>query len=183
MQFVLRYSGSLPSNGSPPDKDRIRAEISLQLEELWRHRPLSSMPELLQPAERPGSYSCIRMRGGCTFIPLVTAEACGIVDLDILLLRPEPPGNLVTQGGDIDNRMKTLLDALSMPAHESALTKDAKTKVGPTYCLLEDDNLIASLRVSTEQLLVTGREKAFVELLIRVQTRVTAPTLGNSFLG
>jgi hypothetical protein len=43
----------------------------------------------------------------------------------ITLLRPEAPGNIVTQGGDIDNRLKTLLDALKVPNLPNALPTGA----------------------------------------------------------
>ena len=50
------------------------------------------------------------------------ALTCG---LKILFLRKEGPGKLILQGGDIDNRLKTLLDALKMPSDLSEIVKDA----------------------------------------------------------
>jgi Holliday junction resolvase RusA-like endonuclease len=54
------------------------------------------------------------------FVPLVTAEMSAVAELSVVLLRPEPAGQLLTQGGDIDNRLKTLFDALTMPRHARA---------------------------------------------------------------
>jgi len=51
---------------------------------------------------------------GYKFVPLVREKwtlACG---LEILFLRRDPPGSLWT-AGDIDNRVKTLIDGLRMP--------------------------------------------------------------------
>jgi hypothetical protein len=56
----------------------------------------------------PGNYSVLREMSPFTFAPLVTEEMSLFAQLEIELLRPEPPGHLLTQGGDIDNRMKTL---------------------------------------------------------------------------
>jgi hypothetical protein len=38
-------------------------------------------------------------------------------ELDVLLLAANLPGALIRRGGDIDNRLKTLFDALSVPAN------------------------------------------------------------------
>ena len=48
----------------------------------------------------------------------------GLMGYEIFMLRPEVPGAIITQGGDIDNRLKTLFDALRMPQNENELPKD-----------------------------------------------------------
>ena len=74
-----------------------------------------------------------------------------VAELSMTRLRPEPPGGLVTQGGDIDNRLKTLFDALSMPRHAGALPSELiDPDENPLCCLLKDDGLIVSLSVRTE---------------------------------
>jgi hypothetical protein len=182
MRFILRYQGTLKANGKPVDKGRIRAELSAQLGELWRHAPLSDFQKLKEAKSKEGEYSSLRHVGISKFIPLVTAEACGLAELDILLLRPEPPGRLITQGGGIDNRMKTLLDALSVPPHANQLSDHEKASLEPMFCLLEDDNLVSALSIRTEQLLHPDVDASHVELLISVTTRVTRETWGNGFL-
>lgn len=104
-----------------------------------------------------------------------------VAELAITLLRPEPPGHLITRGGDIDNRLKTLFDALTMPRHANALPNDvAFDPQQPLfYCLLEDDNLVTAVSVRTEQLLEPVPEKSHVELTVHVRTRVTRQTIGN----
>jgi hypothetical protein len=59
-------------------------------------------------------------RGGRRFIPLVTEEMCLRCSLDVLFLRPDIAGK-VLQGGDIDNRLKTLFDALRLPQHSEGM--------------------------------------------------------------
>ena len=78
-----------------------------------------------------------------------------ICSLDILFLRRENPGSLLMQGGDIDNRVKTLFDALRIPESGLELPADAKPEAGqdPFFCLLENDTLVTDLKVTTDRLL------------------------------
>jgi hypothetical protein len=97
--------------------------------------------------------------------------------LDILFLRRDGPGALVKSGGDIDNRVKVLFDALRMPqtCDEVCGEKPAQDEE-PFYCLLEDDKLISSVRVDTNWLLTppsAGERIHDVHLIIRVKTIVT----------
>jgi len=97
------------------------------------------------------------------------------------MLRPEAHGSLITHGGDIDNRLKTPLDALRMPQHQNELASGEPPKVhqSPFFCLLEDDNLITGIRVRTEQLLELDADNNKVILLIRVRTKKTTTTWEN----
>jgi len=76
------------------------------------------------------------------------------------------------QGGDIDNKLKTLLDAFSVPQVNQVPAKDCPTTdEQPLFCLLEDDSLITSLEIKTGRLLRPSRTPADVSLLIHVTTR------------
>ena len=185
MRFVLHYRGPLHANGSVKEKHQIRQHVHAQLAQLWRQQPLTDYPELVKERTSPGNYSLLRPSFGFTFVPLVTKEMNAIAELSVTLLRPEAPGNLITQGGDIDNRLKTLFDALTMPRHEAQVqgispVEDEKPFF---YCLFEDDNLVTAISVRTEQLLESSDDKALVDLLVDVETRVTRPTMSNGFLG
>jgi len=85
------------------------------------------------------------------YIPLVRNSLDLNCSLEILFLRKGDPGALVTQDGDIDNRMKVLLDALKMPSAEN-VTKYPQQE-SPTYCLMESDSLIQGLSIKTDRLL------------------------------
>jgi hypothetical protein len=185
MRFTLHYSGPLYANGRPDHKHEIRRVLHAQLAELWKHEPLSGLTGYQRPKDDPTRktwevVSSVRSRGAFTFVPLATTELKLIADLEVLLLRPEPPGRLVTQGGDIDNRMKTLLDALSLPQADG-LPKGATPAADetPFYVVLEDDNLITSLTVKTEHLLKPN-DSNHVELLLRFHVTSTSPTWGNN---
>ena len=108
LEFTLVYEGPLKSNGSVKDKQSIRRVLHSQLRLLWQQRPLSDHAEWLRDDVMEHEFSAIRKVGAFAFAPLVTETLCLTAELDVFFLRPEPPGALITQGGDIDNRLKTL---------------------------------------------------------------------------
>jgi hypothetical protein len=125
----------------------------------------------------------IEKHGGW-FQPLVRntfALHCG---LKIGFLRQEAPGT-VYQEGDIDGRIKTLLDALTMPQHAEQVLEKIGNHEYPIRCLLEDDSLVSGLEVESERLL-TGQNYPldYVRLTIEVDVRVRQAMIYNqSFLG
>jgi len=184
MRFVLHYRGPLWSNGSPEHKHRLREAFHLQLKRLWDQPPLSEHRKhyLVYPRPRAGEYSLPRPLGQFVFVPVVAAEMNVVAELSLNVLRPETPGQLITQGGDIDNRLKTLFDALAMPRHLNAIPSTAAPTPEQTphfFCVLEDDNLVTSVAVRTEQMLEPVSDTSIVDVLIQVRTRVTRLTMGN----
>jgi hypothetical protein len=147
---------------------------------LWRQKPLIENPKWLEPRNR-GHYCLLRPFESYTFVPLVTEEMNALAELDITLLRPEAPGGLITQGGDMDNRLKTLFDSLTMPRHPNALplVSVPGQEEMPFFCLLEDDNLVVDLALRTQQLLEPVTDTSLVDVTIVVRTRVTRQTMGN----
>ena len=102
-----------------------------------------------------------------------------VADLDIVPLRPGPPGHLLTGGGDIDNQLKTLLDALKMPeVQELPPGATPRPDEDPFYCLLEDDKLVTGIRVETDRFLDAANDRE-VLLLIRVITKYTQAIWAN----
>jgi hypothetical protein len=183
MRFVLHYRGPLMANGRPEHKHDLRRRFHLQLKQLWDQRPLNEIKDVLLYAQGAHSvYNVIRPLGPFTFAPLVSGKMCAVAELSITLLRPEPPGRLITQHGDIDNRLKTLFDSLTIPIHanqiEGYIPGDGED---PFFCLLEDDNLVTAVSVRTEQLLEPDNTTpSLVEVLIAVRTRVTREVWGNT---
>jgi hypothetical protein len=181
MRLMLHYRGNLRASGGVAHKHDLRKHFHGQLKTLWSQKPLSEQPSLLRPRDQPGNYCLLRPLGAFTFVPLITAEMNVVAELSITLLRPEAPGNLITRGGDIDNRLKTLFDALTMPRHENALPTSGgpTSNEAPFFCLLEDDNLVVAVAVRTEQLLEPGVDAALVDASIFIRTRTTRPTMAN----
>ena len=199
MEFTLHYHGILKSAGSPEHKHEVRCHFHRQLKELCNQLPLSSVrnealnPSPPNPSQKQWSSdnlkklaeisqfpSLIKPVGPFNFVPVVNQRLYMVAELKVTLLRPEPPGAIITQGGDIDNRLKTLFDALKVP-EESALPVGShpESDEDPFHCLLEDDNLITSISVSTDRLLEQVERESEVILVIRVLTKVTLSTPAN----
>ncbi len=104
---------------------------------------------------------------------LVNKKYHFLANLEIILFRPQEPGSIFLEGGDIDNSLKTLFDALQMPSQAQEIPKNDSPKddEDPFYCLLEDDKLISSITVKTHQLLKDYDRATSVELLIVVETK------------
>ena len=179
MKFHLHYRGNLKSNGSVEHKHALRKVFALQLEDLWSRDPL---------AEREGKRSrfldpdyvltAIEHVGGHTFSSVVTKKNHLTANLDITLLRPGSPG--VLSGGDIDNRMKTLFDALTIPNRDQIPSGETPDPDGcPIHCLLEDDGLITGVRVTSDRLLESTVGQSEVLVVIAVDVSCTRATLAN----
>jgi hypothetical protein len=109
---------------------------------------------------------------GVQFLPLVRNSLALTCGLRIRFHRPEARGR-VFQGGDLDGRLKLLLDALSMPQDPNELCDDPDAP-SPIYCLLENDALIVRYDAATERLLNGVPEKEnYVHLSIEVDVRVS----------
>jgi hypothetical protein len=189
MEFTLTYRGPLRSNGKPKHKHEIRMRLHEQLQKLWSQTPLSERPKLLEDPRKaagksPPETTLVEQVGQHYFAPLVSDRLNLVCDLDITMLRPQEPGRIISGGGDIDNRLKTLFDALQIPQESGIPKKDvAPTAPGkPMYCLLKDDNLITGVAVRCDRLLDTDKDDQ-VLLLIRVRVKHTRLSFDNMGLG
>jgi hypothetical protein len=96
----------------------------------------------------------------------------------VLLLRPEQPGAILDSAGDIDNRMKVLIDALRIPREVSEMKRREGDDADPNpmYCLMTDDKLITTLKVKTDRLLITaGSTEQEACIVVRVETAQIDP--------
>ena len=185
MHFTLTFRGSLPANGDPAAKQLIRRQLHAQLKHLWSLPPLNKHTNTLLSEEQTIRPCIISRVGTFRFAPLVSTKLYLIAKLQLFLLRPEPPGRLITQGGDIDNRLKTLFDALRMPRVLAEIPANDKPRndEDPFFCLLEDDALITEVDVKTEVLLDPSAGASEAQLLIRVETAaIESPWLDLRFL-
>lgn len=194
MKFRLTYDGSLPaagrSNARVREKHAIRQQIHEQMSVLLQTHPaLMNVSFLEIKASKAGRrnepYLPRITVGEFEFIPFVCKQLGMVCELDILFLRPEPPGYIVSQGGDIDNRLKVLFDALRVPTSPKEIKSDSRVRgPGPIICLLEDDALITGFRVTTDRLLKRIDEADnHVRLVIEVTPRVTGGQLLGMHLG
>jgi hypothetical protein len=174
MQFTLLYRGPLKSSARPDAKHQLRQHFHRQLRQLWTTFPLSEYGTWLQPLSEKNEISVLRPKHGFTFAPLLCEKMHAVAELDIKLLWPQAPGSIITSGGDIDNRLKTLFDALKLPSEPTALPAGVspQSDENPFFCLLEDDSLITRVNVNADRLLeTTTAGSSEVALFIHVTTR------------
>ena len=166
MAITLQYRGPLKAasnnDSRVKDKHNIRRYFHAQLKELWTNPPMDLYQYRVDGAE----YHT----GAFKFQPLL-AKDCATCDLDIKWLTRGTPGRLLVDG-DLDNRLKTLFDALRWPRQPDELPPGALPGDEKTFhVLLEDDSQITSFRVRSEALLLPkpeGEPQGYAELYIEV---------------
>ena len=203
MEFHLLYSGRLKASGGLEDKHAIRKQINPQLAQLWNTHPAmqqmreSDFPVLGESFADPTIHSANICEGYASltldqfanefrigdfrFVPLICKGFLTTCTLDILFLRSAPPGKLISESGDIDNRIKTLFDGLRIPTpgQEIGGLKPDGPQEDPFFCLLENDSLITDFRVTGDRLLIPAtlpsHSENEVRLVIKVKVNVTRP--------
>ncbi len=187
MEFYLTYQGSLPSNGSPVEKHIIRKVFHDQLKILWEMPPLvESKQEFLSEIDDSAHIDILKKRGGIKFAPLICNKLHLYAILEITLLWPDKPGSIINTG-DIDNRLKTLFDALSLPDENQIKQvlknepyEDIKNSI--FYCLLEDDKLIQSVNIKTHTWLSSNTTPDILSV-IRVNIKANRQIFANIGIG
>jgi len=190
MEFRLLYAGEWLKSASPTrprvcEKHALRKYFHKQLKELWSVHPVLNYYGTARHGTDPDLTPTLAEqiandyeRCGIKFIPLATSVNGLVCELDILFLRPGPPGAIIKHGGDIDNRLKVLLDALRIPAdgNEMKSGDGDPPDPNPMYCLLQDDSLITKLSVTVDRLLIETAEQKENTLcaVIHVTTKATS---------
>jgi hypothetical protein len=183
MQFRLLYEGPIAPRQriNVGDVHKIRMALHPQLRALWEYKPLSDIKRHLRETTRPEEIGILERSNDVLFAPLVTQKNNLACELSIALLRQQPPGKLLGEGGDIDNRLKTLLDALRMP--HTAETQQAQIETrpddDPIHCLLQDDALVTKVSVETDRLLRHAHDQFDLVAIIQVRVLVTSATMAN----
>jgi hypothetical protein len=187
MDFRLTYAGPLyaQNNREGPNKvahkHALRRHFHQQLKAIWEQHPVlvgytnlrRDYPNMLHEEKMFEPYH----REGFTWQPLVRGGKHGLVcRLHILMLRHGGQGGVLT---DIDNRLKTLFDALQLAQRSEDLPKDANGNTivpapdeTPFYVLLENDHLITAVSVETDTLLEPVRDPANLNKLIPMENAV-----------
>lgn len=184
MEFTLYYRGPLKANRGAKEKHLLRKHFHRQLKVLWQQKPLINFQKLFDPAYEDQSLNILKEMGGFKFAPLVSEKVSLVAELNISLLRPEPPGSIVLRSGDIDNRLKTLLDGLKVPNPGALPVKEKPASdEEPFFCLLEDDSLITRLSVKTDRLLEPDVDPNEAIIQIHVITKHVEIYMGTIGLG
>lgn len=209
----LRPNGRDPERGQRDPlamhKQKIRKKFHGQLKQLWQtseflkkatvnknlvHMAPGQIPPMVgvgfldvgpQPTTPLAAYIGSNFqRDGYRFVPLVCEDFSLLCSLDILFLRRDFPIGVIS-AGDLDNRVKTLIDTLRMPKGANELKGYETPAQGedPFFCLLEDDDLVTSLSVESGMLLDPPIEgdggAASVKLVVSVELKPDDVSLFN----
>ncbi len=198
MDVHLSYAGELlsanRSDGKVAAKGKLRRhfsdqlwELAIQEDRLWpevlaANKGVARGSRLIpaDPALENGPVLGVTF-GNCLYAPLVSEKRQLVCHLDVTLLQRRQPGAIL-QGGDLDNRLKTLFEALRVPQNENEVIPRPKDSMEPNWfvlCLLEDDALITRLTIRTDRLLEPRKDD---ESTNHVRLNVTASLFGRHTL-
>ncbi|MEX1154418.1 hypothetical protein [Parvibaculum sp.] len=183
MKFRLVYDGKLKGGQSKDAAHihEIRKEFHRQLGVLWMTEPLKSFVDGIADLgvmEVPSEFEVLAS-GGVKFLPIAQAKNHLLAELKILLLRPAPAGALLQHGGDIDNRIKTLIDALRVPTPGEVAKLKLQSQEEIFFCVLEDDKLVTSFAVEADTLLENGVDHQYCHAVIEVRLWASKVTMEN----
>jgi hypothetical protein len=181
MHFTLTYDGPLPScskDARKGPKFEIRRVFHPQLMELCHTHPalqqelpavpfdpvlnsqsshwLPSKPDWFERWETgKNPHATVFRFGSFAFIPVFPIKLHFVCEVAVLFLRRSGAASVIQSGGDIDNRIATLFDALRVPRAIQELPDDVRPLENetPFFCLLEDDAQIIGVTVKTDRLL------------------------------
>jgi len=185
LEFRLTYSGLLLGSSRTDTRSQhkhdIRRVFHDQLMVLWQVSPNLREWELSSPqgqrVKTPIALASWLILNGVGYVPLSWKGLGVACKLDILMLRPEAPGQTVISGGDIDNRLKTLFDALRMPLPGEIHELPGEGRE-PFFCLLQDDSLVNNISITTDLLLGPTNPNE-VQLVITVNLWIVMHTMTN----
>lgn len=205
MQFRLTYQGILLSENN---KGKLRSTRATHKQDIRRHfhhqlKKLWSLNKFLQGSEpqydrhvnelkyqvfgRTGSHHTVEALAnrfdiaGYNFVPLITDSIGALCSIDVLYLRNDPPGS-VFSAGDLDNRLKTLFDALTMPKdrHQLGDYTTPREDEKPFFCLLQDDALVTRVTAETDTLLSpVQNDQDDARVIVTVRTLLVEPRGDN----
>ena len=138
MRLTLTYRGNLPAT------QRGVGKVKAVLREAFHPQIAAQFGHRLGPAVREASTEI----NGHTFVAPAHPRLRTAAELEVLLLTPASSRSV----GDVDNRLKTLVDGLTRPANtEQMQSFKPPAPGGPTYCLMDDDQLVKRLTVDARR--------------------------------
>jgi hypothetical protein len=159
----LRWDARVPGPGGGGFMSTVKSPLDPWYDAPPQHAPQEGFVDLTAPIERHGR----------TYLPLVRKSLDLTCSLKVLFLRQEDPGSLLKKAGDLDNRIKTFIDALEMPSPDGDRAGDGDDEEGTNYRLLENDTLVRGIQIDSERLLLPEQDYPNqVHLVVEVNIHV-----------
>ena len=152
----------------------IRREFHNQLKELWELCPLCENKKKWLDADDSKLKKTI---DGRKFVFLVSKALDMYAKLDIQVLVYSKDRKFK----DIDNKLKTICDALRLPARGELKRSRSKDDETPLFCLLQDDESIYQIAVDTDFLLCKHPDSNFRLKLDESMWIINVKIKGNRF--
>jgi hypothetical protein len=179
MKFALSYEGPLPSSGNPRDPSKPP-----KLSEIWTIRN-HICPQIHRLFETHGAFRGANGHSnalieavkhpikvdGKEFYPLARASFKLKCELQIEMLVNHPIATVITNVGDLDNRLKTLFDALRSPQNPQEI-KGYMPNIDPYCCLLENDVLISAVQIETLRNIGAPLDAAIDHVRLNIRVRL-----------
>lgn len=178
MELTLTFTGIIPAQRTDLEVIwTIRREFDRQLSKVWGKAPFAVLKKWEDSGFVSGAPRFTREVGGHTFVPLYGEDVGVGVDLDITLLTGMPAKKRVISAGDLDNRIKRLIDGLRIPSGHGEMSKTLPES-GRWHCLLRDDSAVLGLRARLGTYL--GSDDPSVSCaILRVKPVALKVTTGN----
>ncbi len=155
----------------------MRRSFDQQLSKLWGREPFSILKKW-EDSDFAANAPDFRVKlADQTFLPLYGRTIGVGAELDITLLTGMPEQKAVFEAGDLDNRIKRIVDGLSAPTQKGELLPNLESG-SRWHCLLENDNAVAGLSAKLGVYLASNDpSESFA--IIRVRPLAYRVDLGN----
>jgi hypothetical protein len=198
MKFRLFYEGPLYSDNGNPGAEKLKTKIDLfcafdrQLRKLWETNDYLKTGETSGPGldgyvetNLPKFQPENKNVKGRNFCPLARKNLHLNCKFSFLVMRQDKTSGFF-QKGDIDNKVKFLIDCLRVPSPEQFQNGDWNKLPDPCFVVLEDDSMITQINVESDQLLDSGTANESSErsvVIIDVELRPYQLNFGNIGFG
>ncbi|MEP7308024.1 MAG: hypothetical protein ABJA98_21175 [Acidobacteriota bacterium] len=158
VQFRLLLEGHVSSRqrGSSTERHKLRQFLHPQLKKLCHEHPSLKSWSVVPPGGVGSKIERIANEhkfGAYRFVPVIRKKAAeNIVSLDFLILRPTAGRGVFDGRGDLDGRIKSIIDVLRKPSQPDEVKSSPAEGEDPFFVVLEDDSQIYEFSVSTDTL-------------------------------
>ncbi|AZO45394.1 hypothetical protein EJ076_31985 [Mesorhizobium sp. M7D.F.Ca.US.005.01.1.1] len=178
MDIYLTYRGQIPSKKSSLDAIwAMRRSFHGQLVKLWGKEPFAILKKWEDSNFAAEAPNFLRKVGDQLFVPFYS-EAIGVgVKLEINLLTGFPQQQAVISSGDLDNRVKRIIDALRAPTQKGELIASLEPDTR-WYCVMDDDSSVKEVTASLAPYL-DSNDPSVSFVFVRIRTSPSAVTFAN----